>query len=493
MRHLSRTLVWVLGVGSGACVLPANRDGGAAHPTVAFFTPAQARMAAPLFVRRVAEQAEPRDLTADAERLHFTLESDSVDYKRFGRDRVNASRREFAVPMGIVSGNLAVLTPRCLIDHKYPDPHGEGANFTNLALFNDKERLPRQVFMLAPVPHRDDLTRTRDPASAHWFFTDRYYLGGAAGDRYFGPLSQRKIAGVGAQLLSGSEWESDRGIDLVMLYFPLTDPAVAALRPSENLQLADPIGSVNAAMAGRTDYLGFEFAMITPNCLHSMEQEADHLRHEASLWKHVALGEAAIVLLAVLGPAAAGAGGLGGFTTTVATTLEAVGQTVGPKILTGLPSLAWHVVRRTLSGEQLGDVVWDEGGHLIVGSVIDGVPRRLLVAGVQRGTADNVTAERVVATVREFVRERPAQLLIQYAAGHADVASLIRDDVGVDLSSELLAAGLVALDANDRTTLARQQTLIRAAAFALQGNRGPAVLDPQYQATVQQLALVSGS
>jgi hypothetical protein len=448
-------------------------------------------MGRPFFPRRVAEQADTTQLEAEVERLKFTLESDAIDYSRIGSDRPRPPRHAMALPMGIVDGNrMAVLTTRCLIDYRYPIA-GSDPRFRNLAVFNSDGRAPRTVFMLAPVVGRPDLTESRDP-SVHWWYDNRFYLNGPPGGRYFGQLVPGRLPRVGTDLVDGN-WSTNASIDLVMLYFPLNDPAVAALRPQDNLRIADPMAVARAAMAGRTDYLGFKFDLITPECVHEAETQLARAEHEASLWKHIAIGEAAALLMVVLGPAAAGAGGLAGFTGTVATTLESVEQTVGPKILAGLPSAAWHVAQRTLGGEQLGDVAWDEGGHLVLSTVVDGTPQRLAVAGVQRGTADEVTASRVLATVREFVRERPAHLLIHSSQGHGGMVSLIRDDAGVDLSSELLAAGLVALDANDRATLARQPTLIKAAAFALQGNRGPAVLDPRYQWAVQQLDALAGS
>jgi hypothetical protein len=469
------------------------QSGGAYHPIAGFFTPAQAWMGRSLYAHRVAEQADPDGYAVAAQRLRFKLESRAIHFSYIGSDDPLAPRSEWAVPMGIVNGGLAVLTSRCMIDYKYPLREGQpDPRFRNLAIFDADGRAPRTVFMLAPVAERPELSDARDPRGAHLLFDNRFYLNGPAGDRYFGVLASGRLPRVGVQLVQG-DWRTSDGIDLAMLYFPLSDPdVVSALRPSESLGIQDPMGVVQAAMQGRTEYLQtFSFDMITAQCLHAAEAELQHAEHEARLWRGIALVAAAAAVLPLLGPTAfASEGGLAGFAGHMASAME---QAVGPKILSGMAPAAWRVAQRALSGQQLADVLWDEGGHLIMNAVVDGVPRRLSVAGIRRGTADNETAARVLATAREFVRDRAGQLLVQSAIGHADVASLMRPDFGVDLTTELLASGLAALDTDDRPVLARQPTLLRAAAFALQGSRGPAVLDPRYQWAVQQLAALAGS
>jgi hypothetical protein len=137
----------------------------------------------------------------------------------------------------------------------------------------------------------------------------------------------------------------------------------------------------------------------------------------------------------------------------------------------------WKVARRTLAGEQLSDVLWDEGGHLVIDSVVDGLPRRIAIAGVRRGTLGDVLAQRVLNTVREFVRDRAAHMLVQWtSAGHGDVGSLMRPDIGSDLSTELLASarGFGHETASQRLHVNRRDS----SADTLQGNRGPAVADP---------------
>jgi hypothetical protein len=477
-------------------MLPARGDsqnGGA--PSDAFFTAGQAAQVGfsrAFYAQRVAEQAQPAAYEDAAAQLRFKLESHAIHYSNIGSDDVLPARSEWAVPMGQVNGNLAVLTSRCLIDYKYPLHEGQAdPRFRNLALFNADRRTPRNVFMLAPVPSRPELSEVRDPRGAHIFFDNRFYLEGPAGDRYFTQLAAGRLPRVGAQLVEG-DWQTSDGIDLSILYFPLGDPAVAALLPAQSLGISDPFAVVSAAMAGRSDYLQtFRFDLITPQCLHAAEAELQHAQHEAQLWKGIAIVAAAAAVLPLLGPALAGEGGLVGFAGNLAV---AITKSVGPKVVAGFAPAAWRVTQRTLSGENLADVVWDEGGHLLLNAVIDGVPKRFTLAGVRRGTADARTADRLLKTVREFVRDRAGQLLIQSTVGHPDVASVMRPDVGVDLSAELLASGLAALDTDDRGTLARQPTFIRAATHALlQGNRGPAVQDPRYQGAVQQLAALTGS
>ena len=492
---LSKLALGAVTLAIAGCQPSANTpsQNGGARPITAFFTPTQASMGRPFYARRIAEQADPDVYGEGAKRLRFKLESDATHIHAIANDEMLPPRSEWAVPMGVVNGSLAVLTSRCLIDYKYPLREGQpDPNFRNLALFDAEGRFPRSVFMLAPIGDRPELTAFQDPRRANAFDTDRHYLNGPVGDRYFGALAPGQLPRVGAQLLPGDNWGTNIGIDLVMLYFPLIDPdVVTALSPSNSLGVQDPMGVVQAAMQGRTDYLEtFSFSMITPQCLHAAEADLQHAEHEAKLWKGIAVVAAAAFVLPLLGPALAPEGGLAGFAGHMATALE---QGVGPKILSGLAPAAWRVTQRVLSGQQLADVVWDEGGHLVIGAVVDSFPRRLTVAGVRRGTADNDTAAGVLATVREFVRDRAGQLLIQSAGGHADVASVVSKEFGVDLATELLTRGLVALDADDRQTLARQPTLLRAAAFALQGNRGPAVLDPRYQAAIQQLAALAGS
>jgi hypothetical protein len=322
-------------------------------------------------------------------------------------------------------------------------------------------------------------------------FDSRFYLEGPAGDRYFGSLATGRIPRVGAQLVQGT-WGTNDGIDLVMLYFPLSDPAVAALLPSESLGIADPMSVVRAAMVGRTDYLEtFSFNMITPQCLHSGEAELQHAEHEERLWRGIAIVAAAAAVFPLLGPALAGQGGLTNFAGQLATDVE---HAVGPKILMGLHPPAWQVAQRVMSGEQVGDVLWDEGGHLMVNAIIDGTPRRLLVAGVQRGTASSEVQARVLATVREFVRDHAAQVVVQSAAGHADVVSLIRPDAGVDLATELLASGTAAARCQrPRNSGASANAHSSSGVRSPRAIRGPAVQDPTYEAVVQQLAVLAGS
>lgn len=459
-----------------------------AHGAAPFFAAGQTWMGRPFYASRVAEQAEPAKYEAQAQALRFKLESHAIRFARIGTDDALPPRTEWAVPMGIVNGSLAVLTSRCEIDYRYPLSESEpDPRFRNLALFDAEGRVPRNVFMLEPLPERPDLSDVRDPRQKHWVFKDRLYLEGVVGDRYFDVLGVGAVPRVRAELVSGT-WSSNDGIDLVMLYFPLLDPAVSALRPGDSLQLEDPIGVVRTAMQGRTEYLKtFSFGMVTSQCLHAAEEQYQHEEHEVQLWKGIAIVAAAAAVLPLLGPSFGAHAGLAGLAGDVAKSAE---PNTGSRILAGAPSLLWKVAQRTLSGEQLSNVLWDEAGHLVIDTVVDGLPRRIAIAGVGRGTLGDVLAERVLNTVREFVRDRAAQMLVQWTnSGHGDVGSVMRPDVGSDLSTELLASGLAALDTSDLATLARQPTLIRAAAYALQGNRGPAVADPGYQNAVQQLSV----
>jgi hypothetical protein len=476
--------------------LPLTGSGGSSgggQPSAAFFVPSQAWLGKRFYPDRVAEQADAEVFNEAAQRLRFHLETRAVHVNNWRRDADLGPRTEWAVPMGVYNGSVAVLTSRCEIDYSYPLQEGRpDPRFVNLALFNADNSGPRTVFMLAPIPGRSELSAARDPRSANWFHTDRDFLDGPAGDRYFGYLAANRVPRVGAALVKGA-WQTNEGVDLVMLYFPLSDPAVtAALNPGHTMGLqGDPMGVVQAAMNDRTNYLGdtFQFDMITPQCMHAAEQYAEHLEHEVKLWRGIAEVAAALVVLPVLGPTV-GTSGLAGITAH----MTAVEQVIGPKLMQGMAPMAWHVAQRVLSGEQLGDVLWDEGGHLVLDAVVDGTPKRLSLAGVHRGSADNQVADRVLATVREFIRDRAGRLLIQSAPGHQDVASLMRDDYGVDLATELLSSGLVALDTNDRAMLARQLTLIHAASFALENpSRGPAVLNPLYQTAVQDLSARAGS
>lgn len=465
-----------------------------AHPTAAFFTPAQAWMGKPFYADRVAEQADSASFNEAAMRVRFHLETDAIHWNDVRADAVLQPRRGWAVPMGIYNGSVAVLTSRCEIDYAYPLQAGRpDSHFVNLALFNADNSRPRTVFMLAPMPDRPEMSRARDPRAVNFWswHKDRNFLDGPAGDRYFGQLATDRVPRVLAALVNGA-WRTDEGVDLVMLYFPLGDPGVtAAFDPSATMGLqGDPMAVVQAAMNDRTNYMGdtFQFNMITSQCLHGAEQDLEHVQHEVKLWKGIAIVAAAAAVALVLAPELA----VGGELASLTAHMGAVEQVLGPKLMSGLTPMAWHVAQRVLGGEQLNDVLWDESGHLVLNAVIDGTPRRISLAGIHRGSASNEVANRVLDTVREFVRDRAGQLLIQSAPGHSDEGSLVRPDYKVDLATELLASGLAALDTQDRATLARQPTLIRAAAYALQGNRGPAVQDPGYQMAVQQLSATVG-
>ena len=434
---------------------------------------------------RVAEQADAERYEELALRYRFRLKSHAVDFSSFSDDDLLPARQEWAVPMGVVGDRLAVLTSRCLVDYRYPLKRDSSPDFGNLALFNGEGRPARNVFMLAPIAGRPDLTAARDPKSS-LVFDSRHYLEGAYGDRYFGQLVTDRLPRVGVDLVDGV-WSNPDGIDLAILYFPLFDPASQSLDPRTNLGIENPLAVVRSAMFRRDEYLGIQFNLVTRTCMRGAQDEHAELERQVKLWRGLAVVAAAAAVFPLLGPLfSTTSGGLAGFAGKVVA-LSARG--FASKITGNIAPVAWQVTHRVLSGQELLDVLWDEGGRLVIGAMVDGIPRKLPLAGIRRGTLGGRAAARVLTTVREFVRDR-ASLLIQ-SSGAGSVASIMRPDVGVDLSSELLALGLAALDLDDRQTLARQPSLIRASAHALQGVRGPAVSDQGYQSAVQQLTLAA--
>lgn len=460
-----------------------------------YFAAGQRPASAAFYENRVAEQGDPEPYEEATKNLRFTLESNAIDYAVVGTDRPIGPRAEFAVPMGVVNGReLAVLTSRCLIDYRYPlttdrpDPR-----FRNLALFNmGPPGSQRNVFKLGRHPERPDLSDVRDPRSEHWIATNRLHLEGPLGSRYFDDLARERVPGVRAELVDG-QWTTADGIDLVMLYFPLADAGVGALRPDHSLGIGDPMAVVRTAMAGRSEYLGtFKFNLITPKCMRQAQQQQERAQSEIRFWQGVAVVAATVAILPLLGPAAGAMGassaGLVGLSGKVAL---ATGKAIASKIVAGAVPASWRVFQRTLAGEELSEAFWDESGRLVIGAVVGGVSKRFALAGVHRGSSDGAVAQDVLTTVRRFVGNG-TRLVVQTSPGHPDVASIMQPNSGTDLAAELLARGLAALDLRDLQTVARQSTLLKAAAFALQGTRGPAVMDPNYQNALREIHARAG-
>lgn len=102
----------------------------------------------------MSEQATPEQFEHRVQRLRFKLTGRAISYSSVGADDVLPERTSWGVPLGQVDvegrPSLAVLTTRCVIDHRYPllqiDPH-----FVNFALFSGEPR-STEVFAVAHPP-----------------------------------------------------------------------------------------------------------------------------------------------------------------------------------------------------------------------------------------------------------------------------------------------------------------------------------------------------
>lgn len=466
-------------------------------PHQPFFSASEAVLSRTIYESRVLDHADPSDAESRVERLRFRLRSSAVDAQTWGTDDRLPDRESWAVPLAEVRRHgdryLAVLTTRCVIDHRYPT-NSIPRRFANLALFSGAGR-DEQVFKLTGPELPPSMTAVDNP-SRHWFFTSRQHLNGPFGNRYFDLLATSRIDGVEADLPVG-DWGSQEGVDLSVLYFPPRDPGVEALRlrgeRPDHLAMTNPLEGVRAMMDHRTRLFGdtFTFALVSQECMRAMQDQVAASARTVALYRGLAIAATAFLIAPLLPHAL---------------------DTIGPELLTAISGRAsrydalvrsgflgaarqsaWNVARRAVQGETLADASWDELGQLTLTTVTEnGRVRRAILAGLQIPRGDRVQAERLLATVRSLLVQPGNQVVTLESEGHPETASVMNPSREFDLSAELLRRGLVALNTGDRATLARQPSLVRAARDAqtdpqTRGRRGR-LADPTYAAEIMALA-----
>lgn len=432
------------------------------------------------------------------ESIRFRLRSEAVR-PRFGEDERFGPREAWAVPMGLVTRNgrehLAVATTRCVIDYRYPTLQAR-EGWANLALFTRAGR-PQQVFRIAS-PRALAGQDVYDQRERAWVYTNRLHLEGEAGDRYFGELAAHPEWGAEAVLPVG-DWNTTEGVDIAILYFPLEDPGTRALRPrpAENrLEVDDPEAALRDALQGRTSFWGdtFRFSLVSDACMAEMQDEVRGLEASVRSRDQLLGFFAAIAGVGLLGPALPSL--LSG---EVMQLITARGQ----QVLGGeLSAIVWRTISRSLAGERLEDIVWDEGQSLVMSFARDSGVQRVVLAGIMGEGLSPEGHEAVRQTVSGFLgpqasdarlsllsRERPASEVCDGSS--ACVGSILSGASLMDVGSELLVRGLVRLDTRDQTVLAQQPGLVEAARDAITDpatRSSPAIADPTYQQAVMEIA-----
>jgi hypothetical protein len=442
-----------------------------------------------LFAGRLADQVDVRRQEERVRDVRFRLSSQvSVDGFLFFNG-VKRPRSSWAVPLGVVERNgrqaLAVGTTRCVLDYRYPhrSMHRDAANFRNLALFSgfeDDAGRGREVFRLG------------EPSSlaGSGFWNGRMGRFSQHPELWarYRDLRSRPEWSVDAELVEG-DWQTSTGVDFVVLYFPVEDPGVASLEPRarRTLQMRDPMARMQEALGGRTSLWGdtFRFAVVSEECMEATSGQLDEYEADLAMMKVFAVATAVVLVAVISGGAAAPA---------FAALKSAVGPLLSARALRSVPpevvGAIWRTLVRTIDGERLTDVVWDEGGRLVVDYVREnGGAERIALAGLTEGGLSDSESQSIISAVRSLI-ERGGEFTVSTMRRNGEEVGAIMDaDRRIDIASELLRRGLVRLDTGDESVLAQQPTLIAAAQQALMAAPGEgAISDPGYRDSVASLS-----
>lgn len=450
---------------------------------------ATAPQAANLFVERLADQIDVRRQQERVEETRFRLRSQvNVDGFLF----FNGARRpreSWAVPLGVVerAGRqmLAVGTTRCVVDYDYPFERVERdrGNFRNLAMFTGDGRQP-EVFRISDPPNLrgSRIWNGREGLLGH---------NDAFRHRYFQVLARTPQYGVHAQLVEGN-WSDNSGVDFVILYFPVDDPGASALdpRPTRTLQMRDPEARMADALGGRTSLWGdtFQFSMVSRECMDDTAAtiEANDRRHR--MLQVFAIATAVVLVGVITGGAA---------TAAFAALKGAVSRALVTRVGQAAVGAIWRTVVRTVSGENLRQVLWSEGGRLVLHFLRPGGEvAQTAIGGFTRAGLSPESASRVVAAVRSLI-ERSGEFsvpTVRRPAQGEEFGAIMNADRRIDVAAELVRRGLVQLDTSNEEYLRQQPTLVRAAQHALLDGQpaGSPIADPGYRARVQQLSVSLG-
>jgi hypothetical protein len=172
-----------------------------------------------------------------------------------------------------------------------------------------------------------------------------------------------------------------------------------------------------------------------------------------------------------------------------------IGPALARRMLVQAAGAVWRTVVRTVNGESLERVFWDEAGQLVVRFVREGARvEETRVGGVTNEGLDPARASEIASAVHGLI-----------AGGEYTVPTVVREveQFGAvmdaarrfDLAGELIRRGLVRMDTGNESLLRQQPTLLRAARDALLDDRtsgGPArgaAYRSRVQALSSQLAL----
>lgn len=464
-----------------------------------------------LYQRRVLDQS---DLTAREQRarqLAFRLSAAGVKHNGVLSDDAYRTRSDSAVPLAIVplpSGRgqaVALLTTRCVVDPMYPmSAHGVdhwNASMSNYALVSNREGA-REVFRLSPsaIPDRPELAMTCMCDSGHPHLTaspamwPRFAndLGGGVSVRTTDLFAVQTIRATPrvplaeVSLLDGA-WNSTLGADLVVLYIPIDDPGSAALNPSLNLGVSNPLDYARSIVAGRTSVFGdtFRFSLVSNACMQVTTDVALANQRDAEMYKTIAIVAVAGTLVVLVGGGVALPSLASGLVSDAASMLT---SGAGQAALT----FAVHTIVRAANGESLRSAAWDEAGNLVLSLAhADGTVGRFAVAGLRRVGLSSSQAQHVVELVSAFMRRDGAQLAEMSTSRGDNIVSLMDPSTQTDFSAEALRRGLVRLAVDDIPQLRQHRRLVTAAQEALADpttRNAPAIQDPAYQQAVVALS-----
>ncbi len=458
----------------------------AENSTTPYFTSADVPHSSRLYADRVADQVDVRSFESQVKKLRFPLRSEVMRPGAFAiTDQHDLIRQSWAVPMGEtdIDGQsyLAVVTTRCVVDYHYP-ASSLHAKFSDLALILGAEE-EKAIFRVSDPATLDGTVF--DPQTQRILFTQRpRYLAGPFGDRYFNDLVTGNVHGVIARLPIG-QWSSNDGVDLVVLYFPLSDPEVRLLRPKQHLGVGQPEEILRGALADRTSLWGdtFQFALVSEECMAALERDTAEVVASRDSWKHLTMFAVAAAA-AMFAPALASLGQSG---------LPAFMQALGKRATTQLGEAVWHTATRVLHGEDVHKVAWDEAGRLVISFVsANGALEHAIIAGLKHSRLSKAQSGRIAATVRGLLSSGDPVTVSVLRKTHGDhrFASLLLPYKRIDVAAELLRRVLVPLDVADTDILAQQPTLVRAAVEALDAEGDhPAIADHGYRDRLRQLAM----
>lgn len=441
-------------------------------------------MSAGLFPERMADQVDLRRQEERVRDVRFRLRSGVVDSAMLGNTNRVRPRESWAVPLGVVDrdgrSHYAVATTRCLIDYQYPQQR-DRSGYRNLAIFSGAGR-SEEVFRVVS-PQLAGFEVYDQNGSWNPFAHGRAHLSGAAGDRYFGVLQRDLSLGAVAELPIG-DWSNSSGVDIAVLFFPMDDPGVRAMRPSQNLRMRDPIARLRDALQDRTSLWGdtFEFSLVSRECMDWAQEEVAEMDQTIRHWRMFAVATAMVLVGVISGGIASGA---------FPALSSMVSNALARRVVSAMAGAIWRTVVRHLSGENLHDVAWDEAGRLVVSFARDRGVEETIVGGLTSTGLSQPDASRVLETVRSLVERRGEFTVPTMRRDGEEYGALIQADGRLDVAAELIRRGLVRLDTSNDGLLRQQPTLLRAARDALldaSAAERPAIVDPAYRARILSLS-----